>query len=124
MRIESSLGRATAGTGPATDFSGTWENELGSKMTLTQSGDGISGVFDSAVSGGHARTIGDLVGFVDGALLSVIVHWRDFQAITAWVGQVGPAGDTLSMLWQMVKQVDPGDEWASINAGADQFVKK
>lgn len=124
MRIESSLRRATAGTGPATDFSGTWENELGSRMTLAQGGDGVSGAFDSAVSGGHARTVGDLVGSVDGALLSVVVHWRDFQAITAWAGQIDPAGDTLSMLWQMVKQVDPGDEWVSINAGADTFVRR
>lgn len=114
---------ALTGTGGATDFSGTWQNELGSQMVLTHNGDRITGLYESTVSGGHAKTTGDLVGFADGDLLTIVVHWRAFQAITAWVGQLDKAGANLNMLWQMVKQVDPGDEWSSINAGADSFTK-
>ena len=123
MKLENSLGRTLAGTGPATDFSGTWKNELTSQMTLAQNGDKVAGTYESAVSGSHGKTTGDLVGYADGSLLSFVVHWRDFQAITTWVGELDAAGTALNTLWQMVKRVDPGDEWASINAGADKFTR-
>jgi hypothetical protein len=32
--------------------------------------------------------------------------------------------DTIDTLWQMTKQVAAGDEWSSINAGADEFVRQ
>jgi hypothetical protein len=119
------LARALVGTGAIYDFSGTWENELGSGMTLTQTNDLLSGTYESAVSGGGGTTTGDLQGYVDGDLISVIVHWRAFQAITAWVGQLVPNAqpDQILMLWQMTKQVAPGNEWQSINAGTDTFVR-
>jgi hypothetical protein len=123
MKIETSLGRALAGSGTVVDFSGIWKNELQSQMTIRQTNDQVTGIYESAVSGGHATTTGDLVGYADGDMLSFVVHWRDFQAITAWVGQLDPAGGTLNTLWQMVKQVNIGDEWSSINAGADQFIR-
>jgi len=123
MKVEHSLGHALAGTGPAVDFSGTWKNELGSQMKLTQRGDKITGTYESAVSGGGTKTTGDLLGFADGDLVSIIVHWRDYQAITSWVGQIQGTTKTLKTLWEMVKQVNPGQEWASINAGADEFTK-
>ena len=110
-----------AGTGAATDFSGTWKNELESTMTLTQRGDRLEGSYESKVSSTGGTTTGDLLGFVDGDLVSFLVHWRDFQAITAWVGQVDSDGVTIRTLWQMTKQVDAGSEWASINAGCDAF---
>lgn len=123
MKVENSLGRALAGTGSVVDFSGTWKNELTSKMDLAQTGDKISGTYESAVSGSGSTTVGDLVGFADGDLLSILVHWRDFQAITAWVGQLGADQKSLNTLWNMVKQVESGQEWSSINAGADRFTK-
>jgi hypothetical protein len=30
---------------------------------------------------------------------------------------------TIDTLWQMTQKVAPGEEWASINAGADVFVR-
>lgn len=119
------LARSSAGTGTTYDFSGTWENELGSGMVLTQANDVLSGTYQSAVSGGGGSTTGDLQGYVDGDLISVIVHWRDFQAITAWVGQLVPNAqpDQILTLWQMTNQVAQGDEWQSINAGTDTFVR-
>ncbi|AME28648.1 avidin/streptavidin family protein [Burkholderia sp. PAMC 26561] len=123
--LEQSLKYAKAGTGPSIDFSGSWKNDLGSTMQLTQQGDELTGTYDSNVSSGGVTTKGDLRGYVDGDLISFVVHWRDFQAITSWVGQCEPnTGNTkINTLWQMTKQVAAGDEWASINAGADEFVK-
>ena len=126
MKQERSLGRALAGTGQMTDFLGTWKNELTSEMTLVQANDVLSGAYESAVSGGGGKTVGDLQGYVDGDLIAFIVHWRDFQAITSWVGQLEPnaPAETIKTLWQMTKQVDAGEEWASINAGSDSFTRK
>lgn len=123
MIQEQALARAMGGTGSLVDFSGTWENELHSKAVLTQKKDVLTGTYESAVSSGHKKTIGDLRGYVDGALISFIVHWRDFQAITAWVGQLDTKTAKINTLWQMTKRVTPGDEWASINAGADYFTR-
>jgi len=126
MIQEKSLGRAKAGTGTTVDFSGTWMNELKSEVTFKQTGAILSGTYESAVSAGGSKTVGDLQGYVDGDLISFVVHWRDFQGITAWVGQLDPKAATqqINTLWQMTKQVAIGDEWASINAGADYFTRK
>jgi len=120
---EVALRRAKAGTGASVDFSGDWKNELGSVMHLQQTNTSLVGTYTSTVSSTGGSTVGDLVGFVDGDLISIVVHWRDFQAITSWVGQATPgsSANTIKTLWQMTKQVDIGDEWASINAGSDVF---
>lgn len=125
MLQEHALDRATAGTGAAVDYSGSWANELGSVMTLNQVGEKLTGIYESTVSSSGQKTTGDLQGYVDGDLIAFIVHWRDFQAITSWVGQLEPGGQTkLKTLWQLVKQVKAGDEWSSVNAGSDEFTRK
>lgn len=121
MSQETSLKRAAAGSGRSVDFTGTWVNELGSRAILKQTHSALGGVYESAVSSDGSSTKGDLTGHVDGDLISFVVHWRDFQAITAWVGQLTPSGSELKTLWQMTKQVDAQEEWSSINAGADVF---
>jgi hypothetical protein len=125
MLQEKALSKAKAGTGRSVNFSGTWANELGSEMRLTQRDGSLAGDYTSAVSETGGSTKGDLAGYVDGTLVSFVVHWRDFQAITAWVGQLVPGAnpDTIRALWQMTKAVDSGEEWASINAGADTFIR-
>jgi len=125
MLQEKALGRALAGTGTSIDFAGTWKNELGSQMVLVQANGVLSGEYESAVSSGGTTTKGDLQGYADGDLISFVVHWRDFQAITAWVGQLEPsvAPERLKTLWQLVKQVKAGEEWSSINAGSDVFTR-
>jgi len=126
MLQEKALARAKSGTGTSVDFAGTWVNELGSKVVLIQTNDSLSGTYESTVSSGGTKTVGDLVGYVDGDLIAFIVHWRDFQSITSWVGQLVPDApkETIKTLWQMTKQVDVGEEWASINAGSDIFTRK
>lgn len=126
MIQENALKRAANGTGATIDFSGAWINELGSEVVLIQTNNTLSGTYESAVSSGGAKTAGDLLGYVDGDLIAFVVHWRDFQAITTWVGQLDPntQKETIKTLWQMTQQVSPGDEWSSINAGSDTFTRK
>jgi hypothetical protein len=125
VKQERSLARALTGSGLTTDFSGVWRNELMSEVTLVQSGDTLTGTYESTVSGRDTRTIGDIVGYVDGDLIAFVVHWREYQAVTSWVGQLEPnaAVQTIKALWHMARQVTPGSEWGSINAGADSFTR-
>lgn len=125
MIQEKAVRRALGGTGKTIDFSGTWINQMNSEARIKQVNGVLSGEYESSDSSSGTKTVGDLLGYVDGDLISWVVHWRDFQAITAWVGQLEPApAGELKTLWQMTKQVDVGKEWASINAGADVFFRK
>ncbi len=83
MLQEKAVTRAAKGTGKPIDFSGTWKNELGSVATFVQNGDVLSGKYESAVSDNGTKTTGALQGYVDGDLISFVVHWDEFQAITA-----------------------------------------
>lgn len=101
-----------------------WVNELESTMTIAQTKDVLSGSYKSAVSAGGTQATGNLQSYVDGDLIAFIVHWNEFQAITAWVGQLEPKNTKqLNTLWQMTSQVTAGEEWASINSGADYFTR-
>jgi hypothetical protein len=125
QKLEMALQRAKTETIPSVDFSGDWKNELDSIMRLRQVGHALGGEYFSAVSAEHGTAIGELKGFVKGDLISLTVYWHKEQAITAWVGQCVPKSSNriISTLWQMTNQVFEGDEWASINAGADTFKK-
>jgi hypothetical protein len=125
MLHEKAIERAAKGSGNPIDFSGSWKNELGSTATFVQKGAVLSGKYQSAVSESGTRATGVIAGFVNGDLISFVVRWDEYQAITAWVGQLDPAASvqTINTLWQMTKQVAQGDEWASINAGADYFTR-
>jgi hypothetical protein len=94
-------------------------------MVIVQTGSSLSGEYESAVSESGGTTVGDLSGYADGDLIAFVVHWRDFQAITTWLGQLEPGAsvDTIKTLWQMTKQVSSGSEWSSINAGSDTFTR-
>jgi hypothetical protein len=125
MLHEKAIARAATGAGASIDFAGEWVNELGSKVEFIQQGDAIAGKYESAKSADGSIATGVLQGYVNGDLISFVVHWDKFQAITAWVGQLDPEAETqtIATLWQMTKQVSEGDEWASINAGADYFTR-
>jgi hypothetical protein len=126
MHHDQALAKAKAGTGAPVNFTGTWINELGSQVAFVQTGNALAGIYQSAVSTGGTSTTGNVLGYVDGDLIGFAVHWISFQAITVWAGQLQPNTgiDTIKTLWQMTNQVDPGDEWASINAGSDIFTRK
>jgi Avidin family len=103
-------------------FQGVWQNELGSQVEFKQAGNALTGSYRSAVSGGGHQTTGTLVGYANGNLISFVVYWTAFQAITAWVGQYDTDSSTINTLWQMTNTVESEDDlWESINAGADTF---
>jgi hypothetical protein len=123
MHQDKVLHRVAAGRSEVVDFSGSWVNELGSVVEFTQNGNVLAGTYTSAVSEGASSTTGEVQGYVNGNLISFVVFWNEFQAITAWVGQLDSlnSASAINTLWQMTNQTEPGSEWASINAGADTF---
>ena len=83
MLFEKALTRATPGTGSTVTFSGIWVNDLKSTVAFQQTNDVLTGTYESTVSSTGMTTTGSVQGYVDGDLISFIVHWKDFQAITA-----------------------------------------
>jgi len=130
MQHESALKRTakTNPAAPAVNFTGKWHNQLTSTVDISVQGSSVTGDYESAVSGTGTTIKGKLVGYVNGDLIAFTVNWPT-AAITAWVGQltVENGVDTIKTLWQMTKNVEDANEatglWASINAGADNFVR-
>lgn len=118
---------APAGAQPV-NFAGKWHNELTSTVNFIVQGSSLTGTYESAVSGGPASIKGDLVGFINGDMIAFTVSWPT-AAITAWVGQLTDENgvETIKTLWQMTQNVADANEpkglWASINAGADSFIR-
>lgn len=123
---EKAIAKAGAAVGAAVNFAGVWRNQLGSSMDLKIVGSLVSGKYESAVSGGGVPVLGELVGFVNGDLISFTVNWPT-AAITAWVGQmINDNGfDVITTLWQMTTNIPDANEptgmWQSIFAGTDRF---
>jgi hypothetical protein len=69
---------------PPPDFSGRWVNQLSSTMQLTVAGIRVSGIYESAVSGGGGSIRGDLVGFVNGDLIAFVVTWPTAASRPGW----------------------------------------
>jgi hypothetical protein len=110
------------------DFSGHWQNELGSFMDLQINGDVISGAYVSAVSDNGGPTPPFPVqGSVAGDLINFSVNWG--AAITSWTGHgiiVGGEPQILT-LWHLIQTVqdetDPNQQWKTVLAGADEFTR-
>ena len=128
MLHEHALAQVKQASRVPTGFSGTWQNELGSTMTIAVSGTQVTGTYDSAVSGGGGPAKGDLAGYVNGSLISFVVEWQ-VAAITAWVGHlvVENGNAAIETLWQMTTSTnnpeDPKELWDAVFAGADRFVR-
>jgi hypothetical protein len=127
MMHEAALSHTTdATTEPLPDFSGRWVNQLSSRMQLTVNGAQVSGTYESAVSGGGGPIKGELVGFVNGDLIALVVNWPT-AAITAWVGQhvIENGSEAINTLWQMTTNIpdpqEPTGLWKSVLAGTDRF---
>jgi hypothetical protein len=84
------------------EFTGTWKDELGSEMTLVQTGQSLTGKYESVVSGAGGKITGELSGWANQRLISVSVNWPT-TAITAWVGHLvrEDGKDAIETLWQM-----------------------
>ena len=110
------------------DFSGHWQNELGSYMDLQVNGSVLTGAYVSAVSdtGGSTPPF-PLQGSVSGDLITFNVNWG--AAITTWIGHgvFANGSPQILTLWHLVQTVqdptDPQQQWKTILAGADEFVQ-
>ena len=99
------------------DYTYTWVNELGSKMTTSWGADGlITGTYVSAVGCG-AGTVRPLSGWWNNAAMTFTVNWQECNSLTSWTGNF--AGVTLTTLWLLTVSGPP--KWNSIYAGADTF---
>lgn len=135
MRHEAALsGAATRKDGAEikaapSGFDGVWKNQLGSSMDLTIDEGKVTGTYTSKKSlkkdGGEA--LGDIVGFVDDDIISIVVKWREVSAMTSWVGQVvsKDGKEILSTLWHLISNTPEEAEedfaWAAVLTGADAF---
>ena len=113
---------------PVFDFSGHWNNELGSFMDLNvDAKNNVRGTYVSAVSGtGGPTPKADVRGTVTGDLIAFMVNWG--EAITAWTGHgVFDANNQpqILTLWHLVVSIadetNPKNQWETVMAGADTF---
>ena len=118
---------APVATAPV-NFAGDWHNQLSSKAHFIVAGNILTGTYTSAVSSAGTQISGPISGYINGDLIAFSVVWPS-AAITAWVGQLvtDNAVDTIKTLWQMTTNVPDANEptglWASIYAGADNFIR-
>jgi Avidin family len=115
---------------PVFDFSGHWENELGSYMDLkVDAKNNVTGTYVSAVTGtGGPTPKTDVSGTVTGDLIAFMVNWG--EAITAWTGH-GAFDDQnqpeILTLWHLVVSIadetNPKNQWETVMAGADTFTR-
>lgn len=128
MNHDNALKSASTVAPAPVNFAGDWHNQLGSKAHFILTGTSLSGTYTSSVSSQGQPVSGPISGYINGDLIAFSVLWPS-AAITAWVGQLvtDNAVDTIKTLWQMTTNVPDVDEptglWASIYAGADNFIR-
>jgi hypothetical protein len=115
-------------------FSGTWYNELGSKMSLAGSGGSLSGTYVTAV--GTASGTYTLQGRYNtqpssgGQAMGWTVAWQNAfgnsHSATAWSGQYQTVGgqEEIVTLWLLVSETYPQDDWGSTKVGQDVFTRQ
>ena len=115
-------------------ISGTWYNELGSKMTIAASGSSVSGIYETAVgASGMYQLTGRMNPIPYSGSTSQAVAWAvawnnpygNHHSATAWSGQyqVAGANEQISTLWYLASETPPSDDWQSTLAGKDVFTK-
>lgn len=85
---------------------GTWVNENGSLAVFQSDGSRLSGTYRTAKGRPQPTDTFDLVGLINGNLISFCVAWTNFDSMTAWVGRYDPESDTISTLWHLVRSSD------------------
>src|SRR5579864_8906572 len=106
VKQENVLRRVTSSQPGKASFAGVWKNEYKSTMTLTVTGNMLSGAYTSKVSGANKETRGTLTGYTNGDLISFVVRWDESASITAWVGHlvVEDGTEAIETLWQLTTQ--------------------
>jgi avidin family protein len=113
---------------------GTWHNELGSTLVVTEVTNGtVKGTYETA-TGGLAVGKFEVVGRTDtdpqtpgGQTVGFSVAWINDQSqcksTTSWCGEYFTVGgvEQLSALWLLVSETTSAEEWASTQVGKDVF---
>jgi hypothetical protein len=108
-------------------LTGTWHNQLGSRLVIeTDGGGGLSGHYSSG-TGAMAGSSYRLVGTYEPnpqtrvMVLGFVVDWTEAHAVTAWSGQYHHDDRTIRATWLMTTETEEGDEWKSTFVGQDVF---
>ena len=113
-------------------LTGTWYNELGSKMVLRGRDSNITGTYQTKV--GDAKGIYRLVGRTDtdhdqSQAVGWIVAWQNeygsSDSVTAWSGQLQEIDglETIVTTWLLTGETDPNNDWRSTLVGKDVFTR-
>ncbi|MFC6092996.1 avidin/streptavidin family protein [Saccharothrix lopnurensis] len=116
-------------------ITGTWFNQLGSKLVVTAEPDGdLAGTYESAV--GNAESTYVLNGRYDtaplttgaGTTLGWTVTWRNAyrnaHSTTTWSGQYfAGAQERIVTHWLLTSSTLPADEWGATRVGKDTFTR-
>lgn len=115
---------------------GTWFNELGSTLTITQVQSGVlSGTYQTAVSSGCAQGTFNVVGVTDtdsgGQNVGFTVSWNNEESncrsVTAWSGQVfnlNTGAAAIYAFWLLTQETSVSQLWAATNVGVDVFMQQ
>lgn len=115
-------------------ISGTWYNELGSRMEIAAQGATISGTYISAV--GDAEAEYELTGRIDtapspgGQAVGWTVVWANAQhgsshSVTTWSGQYQmiDGQEEIHTFWLLTTEEDAKHDWAATRVGHDTFTR-
>jgi hypothetical protein len=98
-------------------------------MDLKITGNQVTGKYDTAVGAPTNIETFDIIGVVNGDLISIVVGWGQYGSITAWVGEhtadAGGGNERIVTMWHLVKNISEDDEksslWGAFLAGSDIF---
>ncbi len=111
------------------DISGTWYNELGSRMEITVNGTQISGTYYSGVGDSTGTP---LIGSFDSSVendyaIGFVVVWPSTPpSVTAWSGQAKvdiDFGEHIYTTWLLTSETTTANLWQSTLVGQDRFFR-
>jgi hypothetical protein len=115
-------------TGEAHRLGGTWRNELGSELTLTEEAGGtLAGSYRSGVGGTLAlrHVTGTSVRHADGsAVVGFVVSWPSTDSLAVWIGRYEPGADQIVTTWLLEAGSTEATAWRATLHGGDVFCRR
>lgn len=115
-------------TGEAHHLGGTWRNELGSELALTEeSGGMLAGTYRSGVGGTLAlrHVTGTYVRHAGGsAVVGFVVSWPSTDSLAVWIGRYEPGADQIVTTWLLEAGSTEATTWRATLQGGDVFRRR
>ena len=113
------------------NVSGEWISQVGSKVTLRQSGNYIVGTFTREDGIAH-RLLGSIVSEHSGEVgiaLSFSVAWSSnsdpkYRSVTSYTGQYHPDKEFISTVFLLASETLPSKDYAAVSVGTDVFKRR